>query len=644
MISWTVAGTTPRLTGITEIIGSSSSSRSGTADGTSTTAEPNPVTESIYSGSASSTVLYTFLSETIHGTDKSTTSFSWSNSQSYTETWELRYSQYGVDSDGSLTLSNTGTLTYSNSNSSSASSSGQTTAQLTALIETSTTETYETVYWATYTTTVEAYEGQLPLWTTSQNIFTIDGTTKTAVAFVQSYATSATALQTSYATREATSDVLTTLDQTTTLFGLPDTVVQAETRNPHNAEIVYVISAPASEAAAYSAATNLAQSGTRFTLSPIIVTAQRSAENFSRPTSSIASNQQTSLVVFARSTATQQVLTGANYSLFPPSTVTTIMSDVTTTNTTWATNVLSFQNALTFGGTTNTVTGKNVGTYWKTESNQIGTRSFQTAFVSTTAWTITLPIEAAPSSSTQASTNDTFGYGIFFGVTTGPGELAEATYRSSGVSGNTLLPTVIATTGVGGQPAQSKYGTIGAAIGSEKGGWITANASSDGFVDFTKIYALDGSERRATTMFPVTNQYHTVNATGITWTKSTSAVLSIDGATSKATTTSASFGVLGETQTTSISQTISYFGGQAGLQETFVQTAVPGVYKNRVNGATTFFNGAATLLSNGASDAIASWEAIKNIRQLTYTTIATPIVWVEPRNSEALPPAMPPNA
>lgn len=614
MISWTVAGSVPFLTGATEIVGSSSYSSAGQAN----RASPDNAT-----GSGNSNANYTFISSTSHGFDKSTTYFSWSSSSSFTEAWGLTITP---NPDPVPNLS------YSDSASASGSSSGQTTSELTTVVQTSTTQTYESAHYVTYTTTLEAYEGQAPIWTTSEDTITIADQTQTSVAFVQTYATSLTALEASYETREATADALTTLDQTITLSGLPNTIVQA-----HNAEILYVITNPASDVTAYSAATDLAQSGTRFTLLPSVVTSEKITANATRPTSSIASSQETSLVNFRRSTTTQQAVTEAEYNYFPPSTFTATASAVATTNTTLGTNILFLQNDLPYGGITNTVSAKSFGTYWKTVSNQIGTVTCETAVVSTTTWSATLSIEAAEISSFSESANPPVTQSIWYGLTTALGNAASATFYSSAIAANTNTPTIRATTGSGGQPSQNKYGTYGAAFGSEKGGWITANESSEGTVFFNGIFALDGEGRRATTMFPLTEQNEvTIIAPGITWTRSTNAVLSIDGATSKSTTTSASFGVSGLTQTTNIGAT-GHFGGQPGLQETFVQIASPGAYKNKVNGSTTSFDGAATLLSSSAS--IASWQAIKDVRGLAYTTKAIPIVWAELRNSTVVPPS-----
>jgi len=649
MIAWTIPGTVAGLTGVTTVVESSSSSRSGSAQygpvfpgSDSASFAPN---YAIATGSFTENATYTFAGYTSHDAQGSTTYFSSSSSYTFTEQWGLTGSAYD-DDDGSPVLTTTNTLEYSNSNSGSASQSGQTTANLTALVETSTTETYESAYESVYTTSYEAeYEGQAPVWTTSEE--TIDGGTGTRVVFYQTDATSMSAIALSYLTREATSDAVTVLDQTITLSAIPNTVVQAETRYP-NAEVIYLQTSMIENVAGYTAASDLAQSGTRFTVSPIILTAAKQSADYSRPTSSIGSLEATSLVLLTSSTFTQNAgtRTVANYNFFPPTTTAqSVFGGMTTTAISYATNVLSFRSDLTYGGTTNTVSAKEFRTYWRAVTRQIGSKTFQAAVQDTTSYTVTQTIEAAASSSTQNSSDGSIEYGIFFGLTYEEGESASETYRSSGVTGNTVLPTARALIDDGSfLPSQSKYGTFGAAFGSQKGGWITANATSQLGVFFSWIYALDGNGRIATTMFPVTNEYETINATGISWTESTTANLSLDGATSKKTTTSASFGVSGPAQTTGMAQPIGNFGGSAGEGETFVQAAFPGVYKDRISGSTTSFDGSATVITAGQSEPLVMWRAIRGVTGMVSSTNANPATWTEARNSTALPPAMPPDA
>jgi hypothetical protein len=635
MIQWIIPGSVARLTGVTTIVESSSDSQSAFAQYSPTGGSSDPIGVNA-TGSYSANATFTSQAYTSHGAEGSTTYFSSSMSNSFTEAWGQTGS--GYDSDGNVTT--TFTQTYSNSVSSSTSRSGQTTAIYTVIAETSTTETYESYYESTYTASYET-NGQSPIWTTSEGV--IGGGTKTSVAFYQTFATSLSSWETASSTRQATSEVVTALDQTLTLSAFPNTVIQAQTLYPNaEAEVLYLQTALIESVDGYTAASDLAQSGTRFTVSPVIVTAQKEPVDYSRSTSSIARTSSTSLVELTSSTFTQEPRTSASYFSFPPTTLTQNVSGITTTAIRYATNLLSFQNELTYGGTSNTVTAKEFGTYWRVVSRQVGSKTFQAPVQDFTTYTVQQLIEAAASSSTQGEGGGTFGYNIWYGLTSAPGNSSQAHYRSSGVSGNTVLPTAQAVTGKGGQPQQLKFGSIGAAINGNVGGWLTANASSVGFVFFSDIYARDGAHRSATTMFPATNEHRTIEGSRITWTLSTAGVLSVDGTTSKKTTTSAQIGVSGTTQTVEISRPISNFGGSAGEGETFVQTALPGVYKNRMNGSTTEFDGAASVISNGQSQSVALWQAVRDVRGMALGTNANPLIWTEPRNSTNLPPAMVP--
>ena len=624
MISWTIPGTVAGLTGVTIVTGSSSYSNTYSASGT--------VPAQTDTATASGLTTYSFRNVTSVGLSGRTTSGTESSSATTAE--GLTINQSGIDDDGEETQT---FFTYTGNGSATFSTSNIEIEVFTAQAQTSTTETYESMYGTYYTTSYEAFYA--PVWTTSE--VTMSGGTQTSVAFYQTNATSISSIEFSYLTRAATSDAVTVLDQTITLSAIPNTVVQAKTRYP-NAEVIYLQTAQIDNVDGCTAATNVAQSGTRFTVSPVIVTAAKAPADYSRPTSSIASQQSTSLVNLSSSISTQETRTIADYFSFPPPTATQNAFGITTTQTSYATNFLSFQQAINHGGTTNTVTAKEFGTYWRAVTNQIGSRTFQAAVQDTTSYSVKKPIEAAATSSFSSSLSLSGFRANNFAL--GNETVQYDTVRSSGVTANTVLPTARVVIGVGGQAQQLKYGTYGAAIGSQKGGWITANATYEFGVDSSRIYALDGAGRVATTMFPVTNEYETINATGITWTESTAASLSVDGATSKKTTTSASFGVSGAAQTTTLSGPISNFGGSAGEGETFVQTADPNVYKDRIGGSTTSFDGSATVITAGQSEPLAMWQAIRGVTGMVSSTNANPVTWTEERNSIALPPTMPPNA
>jgi hypothetical protein len=631
MIQWTIQGTVPRLTGVTVVQASSSSSEDFDISGA--------FFERTDSRTGSGLTTYTFASEASVGVSGGTTTWSSSYSRSSTQAGSISYTGIEYDTNGDPQTTSTLITSYFNgSASASASSSIFATSQNTAQLQTSTTETYERVYGVT--TAITEGGPFNSIWTTSTNTYGVD---QTSTVFYQTAGTQSTSLWMSFATRTETVDATTYLDETITLTALPDTVIQGDTRRVDLAEVIYKITQTISDVTAFSAATTAAVSGTRLTISPSFRTEAKMAAHSTRPTSSIDLIESTSLFVITNSRTTSVAATTAAYVSFPPVTGTLTLVGLTTTQSTLGTNYLDFQIDETHGGTTNTVTARDFATYSSFVTTRIGTLTFHASVQSVSTYTVIKTIEAAKTES--YSNSEAGSSGLIMEFTQGPVNTEFATFSSSGVTANTVLPTVRALIGAGGQAQQIKYGTKGADVQGLVGGYITANATSaDDDFAFTELYAFDGAHRLATTMFPATNEHRTIDGDHITWTTTTNAVLSIDGATSKRTTTSASIGVGGSTQTTTLSGPISNFGGSAGEGETFVQTAQPGVYKNRADGQTTSFDGSASIITAGQSQPVAMWQAIKDVRSLVSSTNANPVTWTEARNSTALPPSMPPNA
>ena len=633
MIAWTIQGSVPQLTGVTVVEGSSSSSFDYNISGADAGGTIVGQTDSV---TASGLTTYTFASLTSVGASGTTTT--WSSSSSETSTGAGSISNTGIEYDENGDPQTTQSLsTGSFAGGNSASSSFSATSQSTAQLQTSTTETFERVY---NTTAVITEGGPFNLiWTTSTNTY---GNDKTSAVFYQTAGSQTTSLGTSFATSTQTIDTTTYLDETITLAGLADTVIQADTRRAELAEVIYKITQTISNVTAFSAATEAAVSATRLTISPSFRTEAKVAAHSTRPTSSIELIESTSLFVITNSRTTSLNATTAQYVSFPPVTQTLTVSGLTTTQSTLGTNYLDFQIDDTHGGTTSTVTVRDFAIYSTVVTRRVGTLTFHAAAENVSTYTVIQTIQAAQTESysdSEAGSN-----GITINFAQGPINTEFATYGSSGVAANTVLPTVRAVIGAGGQAQQIKYGTSGADAQGLIGGYITANATSVGNVFFSDLYALDGGHRLATTMFPVTNGHRTIDGNQITWTSITTAILSIDGATSKRTTTSASIGVGGSTQTVTLSRPISNFGGLAGAGETFVQTAQPGVYKNRVDGQTTIFDGSASIITAGQSESVAMWQPLKDVRGLVSSTNANALTWTEFRNSTALPPAMPPYA
>ena len=625
MIQWTIQGTVPPLTGVTVVQGSSSSSEDFDISGA--------FFERTDSRTGSGLTTYTFASQSSVDVSGGTTTWSSSYSRSSTQAGSISYTGIEYDTNGDPQTTSTLITGYFNgSASASTSSSFFATSENTAQIQTSTTETYERVY--DVTTAITEGGPFNSIWTTSTNTYGVD---QTSTAFTQTAGTVSTSLGASFVTTTETVDATTYLSQTITLTALPDTVIQADTKRGDLAEVIYKLTQTISDVTAFSAATAAAVSGTRLTISPSFRTTAKMAAHSTRPTSSIDLIESTSLFVITNSRTTSVAATTADYVSFPPVTGTLTLVELTTTQSTLGTNYLIFQFAETHGGTTNTVTARDFATYSSFVTTRIGTLTFHASVQSVSTYTVINTIEAARTES--YSDSEAGSSGLIMEFTQGPVNTEFATFSSSGVTANTVLPTVRATIGAGGQAQQIKYGTKGANVQGLVGGYITANATSaDDDFAFTELYAFDGAHRLATTMFPATNSHRTINGNQITWTATTTAILSLDGATSKRTTTSASIGVGGSTQTTTLSGPISNFGGSASVGETFVQTALPGVYKNRVDGQTTSFDGSASIITAGQSQPVAMWQAIKDVRSLVSSTNANPVTWTEARNSTALPP------
>jgi len=634
MIQWTIQGSVPRLTGVTVVQGSSYSSQAFDISGTDAGGTIVGQTDSV-TGSGLTT--YTFSSQTSVGISGATTTWSYSSSETNTVAGSISGTGIEYDTNGDPQTTET-LITGSASSSNSASSSFSATSENTAQIQTSTTETYERGYSVT-TAITEGGPFNL-VWTTSTNIY---GSGQTGIAFYQTAGTVSTSLGASFVTITETVDATTYLSQTITLTALPDTVIQADTKRGDLAEVIYKLTQTISDVTAFSAATAAAVSGTRLTISPSFRTRTKAKAHSTRETSSIALIESTSLFVITNSTTTSTAATTAGYFSFPPVTGTLSLVDLTTTQSTLGTNNLDFQIDETHGGTTSTVTARDFATYSSLVTRRIGTLTFHASVQSVSTYTVIQTIEAAQTES--YADGETTAVSVTNNFAQGDLSMSYATFYSSGVTANTVLPTVRPAIGAGGQAQQIKYGTKGADVQGLVGGYITANATSaDDDFAFTELYAFDGAHRLATTMFPATNEHRTIDGDHITWTTTTGAVLSIDGATSKKTAITASIGVAGSTQTVTLSRPISNFGGSAGEGENFVQTAQPGVYKNRVDGQTTSFDGSASIITAGQSQPVAMWQAIKDVRGLVSSTNANPVTWTEARNSTALPPTMPPDA
>jgi len=612
MIEWTEVGTVQPLTGSTVHSGSSFSSYSGSISETALDGVFSILTNTD-TGSESGSSVSSFSSYTSRGESGATTYHSHSWSETYTAQWGATQAYIEVthtDNSGPTTY------TYSHSSSTASSSSSSTTTIFTAIVQTSTTATAISYYSLTKTISGEGEQ-----WTTSLGDGILFYTTTNSFSKIDTFESS----------RSLTYQETTYLDETVTLSAVANTIVQADTLNGDIAEIIYAITSPVAEVTALSAATEMAVSGTRLTLEPFLVTAAKTAVSSPRPESFLDSSEQTSLLTYDHTKTTSEAATSVLFQFFPPETETYTRQKTITANSTAGTNTFEFQIDHTYGGATDTFTVRSFDLYSTTVSQQIGSLTFAKIAPATTTYTVIETSAAAVTSSTSPDIFNPHTISIWFGLYTTLAAASASTIELLSIEANMALPTARATIGQGEFPQQKKYGTTGVVLGSSQGQWITANETSG--LAPGGLYVSAG--RSAKTLFPFSDSNQTIIGDSITWQTTASAILSIDGATSKKTTTSASFGVAGTTQTTELISPIGNFGGRAASAETFVQNATPGVYKNRIDGQTTQFDGAASVISN-TSESLSMWFPIKDVRGLATSTNANPIVWTEARNSMAL--------
>jgi hypothetical protein len=227
MIEWTIQGSVPRLTGVTAVVASSSSSYSYDISGS--------IAGQTDSATGSGLTTYTALSQTSVGISGGTTTSSSSSSGSYTAAGTISNSGLEYNTNGDLETTTT-VSTNTDSSANFASSSFSITSENTAQVQTSTTETFEQVYEVTAVITEGGPFNSI--WTTSTNTY---GSDQTSTVFYQTAGSQTTSLGTSLATTTETVDATTYLDETITLTALPDTVLQADTRKVDLAEVIYKI-------------------------------------------------------------------------------------------------------------------------------------------------------------------------------------------------------------------------------------------------------------------------------------------------------------------------------------------------------------------------------------------------------------------
>jgi hypothetical protein len=624
MIEWTIPGTVVGTTGSS----STSSSYESSASYSTSVFFTDAANSNSVSQSASSNGSTAASGETIvDGVGATTRTFSsFSSTFNYADGTTAAPKPEIEPTGGSQTI-------FDNSDGTSASTSqnGETTTVFTAIKVSSTSSTYESGYDVySYLGVVSADEvyGLPTAWTSLTETYDSENTALTTVVFSSTEVSTTTSYSIEFSTRQGTTFYTETLAETITLSGLPDTVVQAAPD-----EILYVIRTMPTTWDGYLAATGLAESGTRFTLSPALQTIGRPTMSASTPTSMADSSSFSTGLNYSVVTSSQATITSASYSFFPPETTTRTVSSFSLRSSS-ASLSLNLPEQ-TFGGGTTTISQTTYFSVPTTVRRQTQSQTYAGLTQSTFSLPVSSTIQAAVTLDSSFTTGGTFR--VLIDVADFAGSNGTSSGTTSHAEGNTTISVPRAVLSAGTNFGRTKYRTSGAVVGSQTGGWITANASSEGLV--FPLYALNGSGRNGQTVFPQTNSRHTVSGNSITWTTSTAASESTG---TQATTASASFGIDGEPTLTTDVRPLSIFGGDPGKGCTVVERPGAGVYKDRIGGSTTTFSEGDISFSEGETRPVRNWFTITHVGPVALRGNLNPVTWSEQRNSALdLPPNTP---
>lgn len=495
----------------------------------------------------------------------------------------------------------------------------------TFLVETSTVETYEFSY-DTFTTITQ--EGFAPFWTTSLEA-------SGSVRFYQDYGTVVTAAQVESTTIQATRKTTTTNGETSVGRSPFATVYQADAE-----EVLYAVSNPLQPWSGFSAASNIAQSGTRTTAYASYLTGSKLIVPGGQTTTiSLLQPESTTVVHFQGLTQSSKTVPVAQaFTVLPNITATATQADRTTTNQSIAQN-LFFEDTFTLGydgifrpqQSITTRSAISWATYPTTVFRQSGPQTFQSTQRTNVFRSESFTVAAIATSA------------ISYEVGYVPGLVALQTIGNTYAAGGNevIYHGGKLRTAICGNMARNAFSTTGAVLGTKKGGWMSLGGTQsvalyNGVDGYATAYAGDNVGGR--TLLPLTNASITLNSDSITWTLSTSAAQG--EATSR--TTSSVVQVTGASLTTSANTNgrPPHAGAElVGAGATYVDTPAQGVYRDQINGETTSFIGDASAYTEGQSDQMRRWLPITFLDFPQAGTNADPIVWVVPRNSTNLPPA-----
>jgi hypothetical protein len=429
-----------------------------------------------------------------------------------------------------------------------------------------------------------------------------------------------------------TVDASTQIETETIYAAQRATVVQANTKLAQQAEILYLLPDPDAFWNGYVVATNAAQSGTRFTITPSFSTRFISPKNASASTTS--STSESSLTVsttWRGSTTASENQTVAYLNTLPNETLTIAGAKATTTSMSWSALVLN-SNYFEFGrfdafNTSNSNTTSGVTSYFTIPtavSRQYGLLTFETTIPTTSS--ASRIIATGTIATVQRSTSSTQGVGNDR-TTTASGH----SFMVEGIQTVYGSPQISITKG--NPPVRSRFATSGVVINGSTGLWFDADVSgTNGPIVETAYY---GIGRRGKTILPTTNEFVTVNGESITWKKS-------NYEESSYTTSSLVARVAGSSVTMGDEDSSLHngAGGAVGRGCTVVDVGGIGAYKDQMSGTTTAFYGAATVLTESQIQPAKKWVAVQAISPPSLRAARHGITFSEARNSTALPPAM----
>jgi hypothetical protein len=406
-------------------------------------------------------------------------------------------------------------------------------------------------------------------------------------------------------------------------------IYQAESTSPNFEILLYISSLPSSWDG-YLAASELAQTGTKFTLAPVLSTIQIPEENIEETFTSSTSNQSSSDRVTFRNLsyfdATETVVT--NYNIIPNGTTTTLRRSARTqsffTDFTYLNESQINYGYPYLGGNllTTTSTTAVYNSFSKVEKWFGGVVFDELIDIEKTTTRIT-GIEFPVNFSSSDASSDQGGDGIF---------VFPYTFQSSSASGKNyqgkipvdrpplaqIVPPAFDPY-EGDIPTNAHWYSCGAKIGSQLGLFFSSPES----YSLGDVYVKDGQNPKASTLFPQENSNFTLSSNTLVY-KTTNG--------SKETTSSMLVSAAGQPLVTYEDKIIN--NGQEVRLGTVVVQPFAGAYKDRIAGVTSSFIGRFSTYSAGQNAHRRSWEPIYAIGPrfaVNYSAVGA--IWPMPRNS-----------